>query len=252
MRTYVLLFAASLIATGLAAQTTTTGKNGSGKVPNTAGGQTVYNNWQPDSAKADFGGELSNWSKATAGPDEVKIGTQIWATKNLDADRFRNGDPVPEAKTKEEWLAALSSKKPAWCYYDFKRANGAKYGRLYNWYAVKDARGLAPTGWHVPTDNEWESLVYYLGENTAGEKMKSTSGWNANSNGTNECHFNALAASCITSQASFHEEGKAGYWWSATPHVTGHAGYGYQIEAHGPVGSDVYDGYGLSVRCVKD
>ena len=103
----------------------------------------------------------------------VSIGTQIWMSKNLDVSTFRNGDTIPEAKTNEEWKAADDNKQAAWCYYDNKAANGTKYGKLYNWYAVNDERGLAPVGWHVPTDQEWTVLSTFLGgEDVAGEKIK--------------------------------------------------------------------------------
>jgi uncharacterized protein (TIGR02145 family) len=102
----------------------------------------------------------------------VTIGTQVWMTKNLDVATFRNGDPIPEAKTKEEWDKAGDNKQPAWCYYDNDPANGAKYGKLYNWFAVNDPRGLAPSGYHVPTDAEWTILGDFLGDH-AGTKMKS-------------------------------------------------------------------------------
>jgi hypothetical protein len=114
----------------------------------------------------------------------VNIGTQTWTTKNLDVATFRNGDAIPEAKTDEEWQAAGDNKRPAWCYYNNDPKNGTKYGKLYNWYAVKDARGLAPVGWHVPTDQEWTVLSTFLGgEDVAGKKMKSISGWNSYTTG---------------------------------------------------------------------
>ncbi|MFZ9583254.1 MAG: fibrobacter succinogenes major paralogous domain-containing protein, partial [Crocinitomicaceae bacterium] len=107
----------------------------------------------------------------------VTIGTQVWMTKNLNVSTFRNGDPIPEAKTDEEWKKAGENQQPAWCYYDNNPANGAKYGKFYNWYAVNDPRGLAPEGYHVPTDAGWTQLSDYLGgEDVAGKKMKSTSG----------------------------------------------------------------------------
>jgi uncharacterized protein (TIGR02145 family) len=112
-----------------------------------------------------------------ASGQEIKIGPQIWATKNLDVITFRNGDTIPEAKTNEEWKKAGEEGKPAWCYYDNDPENGKKYGKLYNWYAVNDPRGLAPKGWHVPSDAEWIVLIDYLGgEEVAGTKMKSSSG----------------------------------------------------------------------------
>ena len=104
----------------------------------------------------------------------VTIGTQVWMTKNLDVSTFRNGDTIPQAKTTEEWKRAGENQQPAWCYYDNDPANGAKYGKLYNWYAVNDSRGLAPVGYHVPSDAEWTKLTDFLGgESVASTKMKS-------------------------------------------------------------------------------
>ena len=103
----------------------------------------------------------------------VTIGTQIWTTKNLDVSTFRNGDVIPQASTDEAWKAAGENKQPAWCYYDNDTANASKYGKLYNWYAVNDPRGLAPAGYHIPTDAEWTVLTDYLGGyGIAGKKMK--------------------------------------------------------------------------------
>jgi uncharacterized protein (TIGR02145 family) len=114
----------------------------------------------------------------------VTIGAQVWTTKNLNVAIFRNGDPIPEAKTNEEWEAAGENKQPVWCYYENNAANGTKYGKLYNWYAVNDYRGLAPAGFHVPTDEEWTVLSTFLGgEDVAGKKLKSSSGWNSYTTG---------------------------------------------------------------------
>jgi uncharacterized protein (TIGR02145 family) len=93
----------------------------------------------------------------------VIIGNQSWMAENLNTSKFRNGDPIPEVKTDEEWAKALKEGRPAWSYYDNDQKKGAKYGKLYNWYAVNDPRGLAPIGWHIPTDNEWTALTDYLG-----------------------------------------------------------------------------------------
>lgn len=84
----------------------------------------------------------------------VKIGDQIWMAENLNVEKFRNYETIPEAKTKSEWEEAGENKQPAWCYYDNDPVNGAKYGKLYNWYAVIDPRGLAPSGWHIPNEAE--------------------------------------------------------------------------------------------------
>jgi len=113
-------------------------------------------------------------------------------TKNLNVSTFRNGDPIPQAKTVEEWKKAGENQQPAWCYYDNDPADGEKYGKLYNWYAVDDTRGLAPKGWHVPSNAEWTILTDYLGGMNVvgiGTKMKSKTGWNEDGNGTNSSGF---------------------------------------------------------------
>ncbi len=149
----------------------------------------------------------------------VVIGNQVWTIKNLDVSTFRNGDPITEAKTKEEWIKTGKERKPAWCYYDNDTANGRIYGKIYNWYAVNDTRGLAPAGWHVPTDAEWTTLTNFLGgEGTAGKKMKSTSGWKETSNttNTNTSGFSGLpGGGCLSSGTFYNKEG-FGYWWSST------------------------------------
>ena len=143
----------------------------------------------------------------------ITIGTQVWTTKNLDAATFRNGDPIPQAKTDEEWEKAGDNQQPAWCYYDNDPANGAKYGKLYNWYAVNDSRGLAPVGYHIPSDAEWTILTDFLGgEKVAGTKMKSTDFWadyEGNSgNGTNESGFSGLPGGNRDLDGTFYYFGK--------------------------------------------
>jgi hypothetical protein len=104
----------------------------------------------------------------TYAQESIKIGNQVWMKKNLDTDRFANGEPILEARTDKEWKRAEINKQPAWCYYNNNPVNGAKYGRLYNWYAVADSRQLCPAGWHVPNINELEELfklknvVYFI------------------------------------------------------------------------------------------
>ncbi len=95
---------------------------------------------------------------------------------NLDEGNFRNGDLIPEAVTEEEWQKAASEKRPAWCYYENNKTNGTAYGKLYNWWAVADPRGLAPSGYHIPDDAEWSKMVIELGgREKAGAKMKTGS-----------------------------------------------------------------------------
>jgi uncharacterized protein (TIGR02145 family) len=185
----------------------------------------------------------------------VTIGTQVWMTKNLDVSTFRNGDPIPEAKTNSEWEAAGENQQPAWCYYKNDPANGAKYGKLYNWYAVNDPRGLAPVRYHIPTDAEWTQLSEYLGgEDVAGKKMKSTSGWNENGNGTNESGFNGLPGGCRSNLGNFELIGEHGYWWSSSEYDATFA-WGRGLKDYN---GNVKRGYGpgkeggFSVRCLRD
>ncbi len=185
---------------------------------------------------------------------EVTIGKQVWMSENLNVDKFRNGDPIPEAKTVEEWEKAGENQQPAWCYYNNNPANGAKYGKLYNWYAVNDKRGLAPVGYHIPSDEEWTILTDYLGgEDLAGTKMKSTSGWEENGYGTNESGFSGLPGGGRNDYGPFDDIGKLGYWWSSTEGITGAAWYRDLNFKNGNVYRYNYDKRdGFSVRCLRD
>ena len=185
--------------------------------------------------------------------NSVKIGNQIWMTENLNIGRFQNGDIIPEAKTAEEWKAAGNTKRPAWCYYHNDPKNGDKYGKLYNWYAVKDTRGLAPEGWHVPSDAEWTVLSTFLGgKDVAGKKMKSTSGWNDNGNGTNSSGFSGLPGGYRYFYGNFASVSNNGSWWSASEDDATDAWsrglyyYSYLVR------KNYAKKHGFSVRCVKD
>lgn len=181
----------------------------------------------------------------------INIGTQTWMAENLDVNRFRNGDPIPEAKTNEEWSKA----SPAWCYYENDPKNGAKYGKLYNWYALVDPRGLAPEGWHVPEAKEWETLSNTLGGiAAAGTKMRSTNGWSDNGNGTNESGFSGLPGGHRYIDGTFIDIGRFGFWWSTSKSVAGYLSYtlnnGNSYFGWGQGKEKEFFGY--SVRCVKD
>jgi uncharacterized protein (TIGR02145 family) len=177
--------------------------------------------------------------------NEVTIGTQVWMSENLNVDHFRNGDPIPEAKTDEEWAEAYKKMQPAWCYYDNDPANGAKYGKLYNWHAVNDARGLAPTGYRIPSDEDWGKLTAFLGRNAvAGKKMKSTSGWLKRGNGNNRSGFSGLPGGHRSGQ--FSALGIMGYWWSLPGPIRVLMEDGYLAEVY------FSNGMGFSVRCIKE
>jgi uncharacterized protein (TIGR02145 family) len=186
---------------------------------------------------------------------EVTIGQQVWMTKNLNVATFRNGDPIPQAKTDEEWVKAGENQQPAWCYYDNDPKNEEIYGKLYNWYAVNDPRGLAPEGYHVPTDEEWTQLSDYLGgEDVAGKKMKSTSGWIENGNGSNESGFNGLPGGIRTPyNGAFGYGGFGGFWWSSMASNPTNARLRSLAVDFGGVYRNSWDKpIGLSVRCLRD
>ncbi len=176
----------------------------------------------------------------------VKIGNQEWMTRNLDVDRFRNGELIPYIESAEMWKMARENKQPAWCYYDNDPVNRKKYGKLYNWYAVNDPRGLAPLGWHIPTNIEFDILVESLGgKDIAGFKMRSM-------NGDNSSGFTTLPGGFRNSSGSFCEILSFAYFWSVTEKDVDCAWY----RILGIVGSEVYRGdflksIGASVRCVR-
>lgn len=189
---------------------------------------------------------------------EIKIGTQTWATKNLDVSPFRNGDTIPETKTNEEWMKAGNAGKPAWCYYDNDPANGKKYGKLYNWYAINDPRGLAPKGWHIPSDAEWIELTNYLGgEKEAFLKMKDIKDWNDYNgkagNGNNQSGFSGTPGGDRSFSGIYSGIGSSSSWWSSSEVTKDFACYRSIDNNFGFVfkGGNV-KGFGLSVRCLKD
>jgi len=179
----------------------------------------------------------------------VKIGTQTWTSTNLDVSTFKNGKPIPEIESPKEFYRAGLNGKPAWCYYNKNSSDRSKYGKLYNWYAVHDSNGLAPEGWHIPTDDEWAILINYLGgSNIAGKKMKSDIYWDGNNNSG----FNALPAGYSTNGKS-DDAGAYASFWSVTEISTGgvwdrNLDTGF-LQVYR---DDENKANGFSVRCVHD
>jgi uncharacterized protein (TIGR02145 family) len=135
----------------------------------------------------------------------VKIGGQKWMAKNLDVSTYRNGDPIPEVKDEAAWSKLTTG---AWCYARNDSAKyGAMYGKLYNWFAVNDPRGLAPKGWHIPTDDEWTKLTTFLG----GDSLVGIIMTARNKNG-----FYGLPGGNRAPNGRFTYVGRIGYWWSST------------------------------------
>lgn len=182
----------------------------------------------------------------------VKIEDQIWTMENLNVSVYRNGDSIPEVKNAAEWSKLKSG---AWCYFDNKPENGAIYGKLYNWYAVNDPRGLAPRGLHIPSDEEWTKLSTNLGGYGSGAKIKAKKGWEQNKNATNETGFSGIPGGYRYSVGPFLYEGKNACFWSSTlSEKEKDKAWGRTLNSKfSDLGRDIGStGSGLSVRCVKD
>jgi uncharacterized protein (TIGR02145 family) len=202
----------------------------------------------------------------------ILLNGQEWMQNNLTVSRYRNGDIIPEVTDAAEWSNLTTG---AWRYI----ADDPAYGKLYNWYAVNDLRGLAPLGWHVSTNSEWSNLTTYLGGiDNAGDKMKggtwrmvgpsglynqysNLSGLNAlpgnrvNNIGESDCTaiqiiYSPYSINCISSSTG----AEFGYWWSSSSSDTTNANF---IGLNYVIGSAVLldsssKKLGYSVRCVKD
>lgn len=181
--------------------------------------------------------------------------SKTWMQKNLKVSHYRNGDLIPQVQSTSWW--SLSS--GAWCYYNNDPATEAIYGKLYNWYAVNDPRGLAPEGWHVATDTELNSLINCLGGLTiAGGAMKEvgfTHWLSPNTGATNSSGFTALPGCGRDSNGNFIPSlGGSGLWWTSTQ--VGTAGYASSFLISNMF-KEIYvtgrpKSSGYYVRCVKN
>ena len=191
----------------------------------------------------------------TTQPTQVVIGTQKWMKANLDVTTYRNGDNIPQVTDPIAWAGLTTG---AWCYYNNDPNNGAIYGKLYNWYAVNDPRGLAPQGWHIPTDAEWTELGNFLGGDAiAGGKMKvtGTSIWAIpNAGATNESGYAGFPGGYRNNDGfSFFTIGYFGCWWSATQSNSTDAWSRYLLYNFGDLyRNSVNKKNGFSVRCLRD
>jgi uncharacterized protein (TIGR02145 family) len=192
----------------------------------------------------------------------VKIGTQIWMQQNLNTSRYRNGDLIPKVTDSAAWVTLTTG---AYCYYNNDSATyAATYGKLYNWYAVNDSRGLAPAGWHVPSDAEWTTLVTYAisikPSGDVGGKLKApgTAYWaSPNSFATNSSGFTGLPAGQRYDDNVFFGIHTHAYFLSSSENNTNEA-WG-RVLFFSPIGgfgtyglSSPIKRNGLSVRCIKD
>ena len=196
--------------------------------------------------------------------ETVQIGPQCWFAENLRTEHYANGDAIPGNLSVSGWTSTSSGAQTVYgegsssCYGECDEvANLEAYGRLYNWYAVDDSRGLCPSGWHVPTDGEWTELTDFLGgSSVAGTALKSSPSDEPSWNGTNTSGFSALPGGGREGYyGDFIAEGNNSFWWSASLNGTSYAWYRFLFFDS----DDVYrfsDGYslrnGFSVRCLRD
>ncbi len=196
----------------------------------------------------------------------VVINGKEWMKKNLNVSKYKNGDVIPQVTDVAQWNSLTTG---AWCYYENDTANGPVYGKLYNWYAVNDPRGLAPNGWHIPTDTEWTSLTTFLGgEDVAGGKLRddSTTYWTASTTtyssnqsgftalpgGNGYLNFHYVATNTYTLADLFKDKTKASYFWSST--ANGSLVWARNINniSDNVVRSGALKNSAFSVRCVKN
>ena len=209
----------------------------------------------------------SNTSSATSVTDVdgntyqlVTICSQTWTKSNLNVSHYRNGDVIPQITDATQWLNSTTG---AWCYYANTSSNGTIYGKLYNWYAVNDPRGLAPAGYHIPSNTEWDTLSNCLGgDSISASAMKETGNthWTtSNTDATNSSGFTGLPGGALYQSdlgvaGIFQGIGSSAYFWSSTPFMTSVSAWyrklqnfnGYFVKAY------LYNQNGFSVRCIKD
>jgi uncharacterized protein (TIGR02145 family) len=205
-----------------------------------------------DVAIKDFEGNIYN---------SVKIGTQIWLVENLKTTFFNDGTPIPEVADNAAWFTLTT---PGYCWYDNNKTTyNTDYGALYNWYTVNTGK-LCPSGWHVPTRDEWDVLVKYTGiQNIGGGKLKEVgmTHWiSPNTGATNETGFTALPGGYRDSK--YYDIGNCGYFWSSTGGIYHYQGgfdevAWYQIlysfsSAYGGSENVAFRRIGYSVRCLKN
>lgn len=195
----------------------------------------------------------------------VKIGDQVWMAENLRTTRYRNGKKIPQVKDNAGWGRLTTG---AWCFYDNDPKNGKIYGRLYNWYTLNDAGGLAPAGWHVPSWTEWLQLINFLGGvNEMGEgpvsdklNIQGTGLWETPNNANNESGFSALPGGhrgvFSSGETYFSGIREEAMWWSATDIQDGYNNtFALNIRSsyYGTIDQVFYDKRaGYSIRLVKN
>ena len=183
----------------------------------------------------------------------VSIGGKTWMSENLRVSHYRNGDPIPEVHDSPSWSTSVTG---AWSNYEHREENGRQSGKLYNWHAVNDPRGLAPEGWHVATDREWTELAESLGgEEHAGEALKASGKWSGSATAASSASgFDALPSGARRdTDGAFVLLGEFARFWTSTGSDKARA-YGRAMEYYDGAlrRGEVKKENGFSVRCVRD
>ncbi len=189
----------------------------------------------------------------------VKIGSQMWMAENLRTLHYENWDNIAHISVPDDWRDLTTG---AYNWYDGDNDTyGQYYGPLYNYYATIDPRGLCPDGWHIPSQEEWQTLIDFLGgESLAADKMKSArteplgppswSGYNVNA--TNESGFSGYPGGFCNAEGFFSGQGPSGYWWTSTPEDILIKGLWLSTNDTKAFLGRHHLNSGLSVRCVRD
>ena len=181
----------------------------------------------------------------------VTIGSQVWMVENLKTTHYRNGDDIPNITDDAEWKNLTTG---AYCNYHNLPGNADIYGRLYNWYAVNDPRGLAPEGWHIPSDEEWKFLIDWIDHRGGKLKEAGLAHWYApNRYATNETGFNAIPGGLRGREGTFKLIGGDSYWWSSSEDGTDKAINRSIITELGNIFDESLQKIlGHSVRCIRN
>ena len=175
--------------------------------------------------------------------------------ENLNVTKFRNGDAIHQIKTEQDWEKASKNNIPAWCYYEFNPVHGKVYGKLYNWYAVKDSRGLSPVGWCIPGYNEVVDLTEVSGgKEIGGRHLKSKEIWPDAGKNTNKTGFGGLPGG-MSGSGIFRQINEAGYFWTCDDLLfddSPNSVYFCLSEFDNIFVATYFQGCYFSVRCIKE
>lgn len=195
----------------------------------------------------------------------VEIGGQCWFAENLRSEQYANSEAILSELDATSWSSVSEGAMATYgeatdCNHDAPGFDACDptlslpaYGRLYNWYAVTDPRGLCPNGWHVPTDEEWSAVVdLWGGSAEAGVALKSTQGWFEGGNGTNASGLNGVPGGVRFNNGNFNFAGSYSSWWSSSPNGDFAWGRFLYHDNEGVIRDYYGPSFGFSVRCVED